>query len=377
MFKNETEMLEQNNQEVLTYTVSNEEIKSSIKGKVKVGVNSIWSYSEYKDFLILLKTKQPDIVHVHNFFPLISPSIYYACSKLNIPIVQTLHNYRLICPAATFLRDNEICEKCLDGSLINSVKHGCYRNSVLQTVPVAAMIGINNLLNTWNSKVDKYIALTDFAKMKFVQSGIPESKIAVKPNFVKTALEDNKKIVRENYVLFVGRISGEKGIDMLLEAWSQYQNPSNTKLLIIGDGPEKLRLENQYKYNEKIIFKGKLPSSETMDYMKRAKYLVVPSICYEGFPMTIIEAFSEGIPVIASDIGSMKEIIKPGKTGFHFSKGSIESLISVLVMALSYEKYASLAVNARLDYVENYTDVANYEQLMKIYESVIEEKRAM
>lgn len=377
MFKNETEMLEQNNQEVLTYTVSNEEIKSSIKGKVKVGVNSIWSYSEYKDFLILLKTKQPDIVHVHNFFPLISPSIYYACSKLNIPIVQTLHNYRLICPAATFLRDNEICEKCLDGSLINSVKHGCYRNSVLQTVPVAAMIGINNLLNTWNSKVDKYIALTDFAKMKFVQSGIPESKIAVKPNFVKTALEDNKKIIRENYVLFVGRISGEKGIDMLLEAWSQYQNPSNTKLLIIGDGPEKLRLENQYKYNEKIIFKGKLPSSETMDYMKRAKYLVVPSICYEGFPMTIIEAFSEGIPVIASDIGSMKEIIKPGKTGFHFSKGSIESLISVLDMALSYEKYASLAVNARLDYVENYTDVANYEQLMKIYESVIEEKRAM
>ncbi|MBE2944378.1 glycosyltransferase family 4 protein [Anoxybacillus flavithermus] len=339
---------------VSLYSVNNDVIKDmGILSKIGLALETTWSISEFVRFKKFLLRENPDVVHFHNFFPLISPSAYYACHSLNIPVVQTLHNYRLLCPAATFLRKNEICEKCLNGSILNSVKNGCYRDSVIQTLPVAAMIKFNNFIRTWNRKVDRYITLTEFAKKKFIEGGIPESKIVVKPNFIAQKEKMSKINEKENYILFVGRISKEKGVDILLSAWEKIFDKQGNKLLIVGDGPEKKLLEEQYNQHKDIEFLGKLNEDQVLTFMKKAKYLVVPSIWYEGFPMTIIEAFSVGTPVIASNIGSLQEVVVHGKNGFHFNYGDSNALKECLEMALKFNDYQDLIQNTFNIYPEN------------------------
>lgn len=371
VFNHESGLLKSNGEEVLTYTATNDEIQPTLRNKLSVGARAVWSYPEYKRFMEFLQANNPDVVHVHNFFPLISPSIYYACHQLNIPVVQTLHNYRLICPAATFLRNGDICEKCLDGSVLNSVRYACYRDSALQTIPVAAMIGINKALHTWDSKVNRYIALTEFAKRKFVESGLPEEKISVKPNFLAIAPDKGVPTERGNYLLYVGRLSKEKGVEVLLAAWKMLEEVTEAKLIIIGDGPEKAKLELEYGQRNNVIFAGKLPSPETMEYIGGARFLVAPSICYEGMPLTILEAYSTGTPVIASNIGSLKEMVKDGSTGFLFEKGNSDNLYAVIKKALLYKEYGALVRNANREFKDKYTAVHNYRQLINIYNEAI------
>lgn len=374
VFKNEIEILRNNNVEVSIYTISNSDIDNISKvEKIKTGVNAIWSYKQYKNIISILAKHKPDVVHIHNFFPLISPSIFYACSNMKIPVVQTLHNYRLICPAATFLRENKVCEDCLTGSLYNSVKHGCYRESKVQTIPVATMISINRVIKTWKNKVSRYIALTDFAKGKFVQAGIEEQLITVKPNFVIEPSTINDR--RDNFLLFVGRISPEKGVGILLNAWSNIKDKKGMKLIIIGDGPDKDKFAKLYEEHEDIIFKGKIDHSKIINYMSRARFLLVPSIWYEGFPMTILEAYSVGTPVIASKIGSLQEVVKDSVTGFHFEKGSIDSLSKVIEEALFYKNYENLVNQTKKEYLNKYTPTVNAKMLMGIYSETIEQYR--
>ncbi|MEM4993365.1 glycosyltransferase family 4 protein [Priestia sp. SB1] len=372
----EMNLLKKNGIEVDLYSIHNDVIKEyGTFEKLKTGLETVWSYKEYKRFKNYLIKQKPDIVHSHNFFPLLSPSIYYACNKLNIPVVQTLHNYRLICPAATFLKEDKICEKCLSASLFNSVKYGCYRGSKIQTVPVVSMIGINKMLGTWKNKVDRYIALTKFSKNKFVSSGIPEQKITVKGNFLQ---ENSNQVLKlsgnSNNLIFVGRLSPEKGIQDLLEAWNLVSKKKNSKLLIIGEGPEKNRLEKLYD-SENIVFLGKKNSDEVIIYMKEAKYLIVPSIWYEGFPMTIVEAYSVGTPVISSNIGSLKEVVINGETGFHFNYRDIDNLHQVLERALDYELHDQMKENVLSNYKERYSEEINFKKIMLIYNEVIEEKK--
>lgn len=370
VFQHESSLLESCGEEVLTYTVTNDEIKPTLKSKLSVGANAVWSYPEYKNFMVYLQANKPDVVHVHNFFPLISPSLYYACQRLNVPVVQTLHNYRMICPAATFLRNGDICEKCLSGSLLNSVRYACYRDSALQTIPVAAMIGVNKTLHTWKTKVNQYIALTEFAKQKFMESGIPEEKITVKPNFLSSVSEGRAQ-ERGNYLLFVGRLSKEKGLDVLLPAWKKLEGFTDAKLIIIGNGPEKAKLKMEYGEKNNVIFTGKLSPSETMGYIKRARFLVVPSICYEGMPLTILEAYSAGTPVIVSNIGSLKEMVNDGSTGFLFEKGNSQSLFAVMKKAMLHKGYEGMVQNAYKEFEEKYTADINYRQLIRIYNEAI------
>ncbi|MDQ0803462.1 glycosyltransferase family 4 protein [Priestia megaterium] len=372
----EMNLLKKNGIEVDLYSIHNDVIKEyGTFEKLKTGLETVWSYKEYKRFKNYLIKQKPDIVHSHNFFPLLSPSIYYACNKLNIPVVQTLHNYRLMCPAATFLKEDKICEKCLSASLFNSVKYGCYRGSKIQTVPVVSMIGINKMLGTWKNKVDRYIALTKFAKNKFVSSGIPEEKITVKGNFLQENSNEVLKLSRDsNNLIFVGRLSPEKGIQDLLEAWNLVSKKKNSKLLIIGEGPEKNRLEKLYD-SENIVFLGKKNSDEVIRYMKEAKYLIVPSIWYEGFPMTIVEAYSVGTPVISSNIGSLKEVVINGETGFHFNYRNIDNFHQVLERALDYELHDQMKENVLSNYKEKYSEEINFKKIMLIYNEVIEEKK--
>ncbi|XEC95513.1 glycosyltransferase [Paenibacillus tarimensis] len=354
------------------YSVHNDRIKTTgFYGKAKIAIDSTWSIGEYNKLKKKLMDMKPDVVHVHNFFPLLSPSIYYACKNQNIPVVQTLHNYRLICPAATFMRNNEICEKCLDGSLIHSIKHGCYRDSKFHTLPVAAMIKLNRVLGTWVNKVDQYIALTEFAKRKFVESGIPEDRISVKPNFISQGYStESYPSSNSEHVLFVGRISVEKGVENLLQAWKQVDNKNGMKLLIIGDGTEKEALSEKY-ISKDVEFLGNQSSDVVLSYMKSAKYLIVPSIWYEGFPMTIVESYSMGTPVICSKLGSLQEVVRDGETGFHFKHDDIKDISKVISNAIIRSDYEKLRKNVLSVFHKHYSEDVNYSILYNIYQKVI------
>jgi glycosyltransferase involved in cell wall biosynthesis len=371
VFKNEIKLLEKNNVEVVTYHVTNDEIQDNFFDKAKAGIQSIWSNVQYRKIIDFLKEHKPDIVHVHNFFPILSPSLYYACKKQKIPVIQTLHNYRIICPAATFLRDGNICEKCLSGSILNSVKYGCYRESKIQTIPLAAMISLHK--RTWKGKVNKYISLTEFSKSKFVEKGIDEKIISVKPNFVFQMSENNTSET-EKIMLYVGRISKEKGIDNLLNAWASLENRKDYKLYIVGDGPEKKQLEDTYGGKYDIKFFGKKEKEEILRFMSIAKFLIVPSRWYEGFPMTILEAYSVGTPVIASSIGSLDEVVIENKTGFKFSLDDKRGLINSLTKAIELRNYEDMRNNVIKEFKSKYTPEKNFEILYSIYNEVIKIK---
>jgi glycosyltransferase involved in cell wall biosynthesis len=370
----ERTLLKKNGVEVIDYFISNHEIRTEgLCNKVKLGLNTIWSKDQYKKLKEIVSRERPDVVHFHNTFPLLSPSVYYACNKLNIPVVQTLHNYRLLCPSGMFLKDNQICQACLNGSIMNSFRYGCYRDSKIQTAPITAMIGSHRFFNTWNKKVDRFISLTEFGKQQFIKGGILERKIAVKPNFVEDINILNKE--KQNYYLFVGRISKEKGLETLLESWRKISGNIGYELKIIGDGPLKNELEQKYETNNRIKFLGELPREEVFNYISTAKYVVVPSICYESFGMVAIEAFSACTPVIASKIGALESIVTNNINGFHFEPGNVEELSMILKNSSNIDGYSNLQKKARQTYVNNYTPEHNFKMLMSIYIEAIEEAK--
>ncbi|KAF6657878.1 glycosyltransferase family 4 protein [Paenibacillus polymyxa] len=369
----ESAMLRSRGIETEHYYVHNDSIQSKgLANMAKLAVEAAWSFPEFKRIKELLLRVKPDVVHVHNFFPVISPSVYHACERLGVPVVQTLHNYRLICPAATFMRGNEVCEKCLHGTLLHSIRHGCYRGSQLQTIPVAAMIKFNELIGTWLHKVSRYIALTEFARDKFAESGIPLDRIAVKPNFIHHQTVKAKYDPNDRYLLFVGRISAEKGVRNLLQAWSQLEDRGGLRLVIIGDGPQKAELAAAYS-QEDIRFLGKQDGDTVLDCMSRAMYVMVPSIWYEGFPMTIVESYSVGTPVLCSRIGALEEIVEDGVTGFHFQHDDLENIKTVIRRAVAYENYAAMRQKVAENYAAHYTEEVNVKQLLAIYSEAMEE----
>lgn len=330
------------------------------------------NYSRKSKSLILDKicNFRPDIVHVHNFFPLLTPSIYDACRNSGIPVVQTLHNFRTVCPGALLMAKGKICEICIKGSPYHAVRHRCYRNSFFGSIIVAHMVAYHRRKNTWNHKVDKFIALTHFSKSKFVASGFSARKIAVKPNFYYESSTLPLTKEKRKGALFVGRLSREKGILTLLQAWEKL----DILLKIAGEGPmmnyiKKYRLPN-------ISALGSVSREEVSILMSNAAFLVMPSECYENFPLVLVEAFANGLPVVVPRLGSMAEIVENGITGIHFIPGSPISLAEKAQWMFNYpEECQRMGENARKVYEEKYTPENNYHQLIRIYEDVIEEYR--
>lgn len=311
-----------------------------------------------------LEKDRPDLVHVHNFFPLLTPAIYDACRTLGVPVVQTLHNYRLICPTATLMRGGKVCELCVTGSAYQSVLHGCYRGSRPGTLAVARLVEYHRRHGTWGSKVDRYIALTDFAKGRFVAGGFPADRIAVKPNFAADTAPPDSDAERGG-ALFVGRLSPEKGPATLVEACRDVDMP----VRIAGDGPlsESLRAAAPAT----VSFAGRLTPDAIAEEMRRAAFLVVPSQCYEGFPMAIAEAFAAGLPVFASRLGSLAEIIEDGVNGLLFAPGDTADLAAKLRWAGDHpDELRRMGVTARQHYEERYTPEVNYAMLESIYRQV-------
>jgi glycosyltransferase involved in cell wall biosynthesis len=367
----ERELLEKYGHEVDLLEADNSEI-AGLAGRVRAALGTIYSPAAKRQVDARIARFRPNVVHVHNFFPLLSPSIYYACREASVPVVQTLHNYRLICPNAQLLRDGHVCEDCL-GKIVPwpGVLHACYRGSRVGSAAVAAMIGMHRRMGTWKNAVDVFIATTDFSRNKLIEGGLPAEKIAVKPNFV-----DDPGRVGDGcggFALFVGRLSPEKGISTLISAWESAK--SGIPLKIAGDGPLAEGIARSAA-RERIEYLGAQPREKIQALMRDAAFLVFPSIWYEGLPMVIVEAFSVGLPVITSNLGSMASLVEHGRTGLHFGPGDARDLATKIEWAVGHpEEMARMRGEARAEYLAKYTPERNYEMLMEIYGRVTGAKK--
>jgi glycosyltransferase involved in cell wall biosynthesis len=371
VFQQERELLRGGGHEVITYEKNNHDAMEEARGStILLGSRSIWAISSRNEVRSILRQHKPDIVHVHNTFVMISPSIYSVCKEEGVPVVQTLHNYRLVCPAATLFRDGKICEECVEGGIWKSVLHGCYRDSRAATATVALMLTTHRLLGTWEHLIDRYIALTEFARRKFVAAGLPEEKISVKPNFVIADPGDRSALGR--FALFVGSLSEAKGVWTLLHAWQT--NRLSIPLRIVGDGPLKEQLVAFAKQNQltNVSFTGQLPHCRVLSLMKKARCLVFPSQWYEPFGLTLIEAFACGLPVISSNIESLRDLIRSEDTGVLFNAGNFQDLADKLSWAWAHPvEMRAIGKNARTEYRLKYTAEQNYASLMNIYEKTM------
>jgi len=371
VFEQEKRLLEGAGHEVLEYQRHNREIKGySTARRISLLARTVWANDTYRECSVLLRQSKPEIVHIHNTFPLISPSVYWACRNERVPVVQTLHNYRLFCPGANFFRAGKTCEDCIGGSFWRGVQHGCYRDSRVETAPVALMLSVHHATKTWHRMVDRYIVLTDFARSRFVKAGLPAQKITVKKNCVDP--DPGMRTQEGSYALYVGRVSEEKGTPTLLRAWQQL--PRTYTLRVMGDGPARAQLEREATAQglSNVTFMGQQPRDRVIEAMKGARFVVFPSELYENLPLTIIEAFACGVPVLASNLGAMPEIVDDDRTGMLFPPGDAEQLARTVARAWERPGYMRLlGEQARREYEAKYTAAANYRQLLGIYREVI------
>jgi glycosyltransferase involved in cell wall biosynthesis len=335
---------------------------------LRAGIGTVWATRSYHELKNLLGMERPDVAHFHNTFPLISPSVYYACAEAGVPVVQTLHNYRLLCPGSTFLRDGKVCEQCLGRAVPwPSVLHGCYRHSRPATLATAAMLSVHGAIGTWRNKVGLYIALTQFARKKFTDGGLPAERIMVKPNFM--VRDPGFRAEHGEYALYVGRLSEEKGPQVLLKAWARLGG--HIPLKIAGGGPLREELSRGIGAAglTQTEMLGQVSSEEITCLLQRARFLVFPSVWYETFGLAIIEAFACGVPVIASRLGAMAEIVADGETGLHFTAGDDGDLAAKVEWAWTHPKeMEEMGRAARREYETKYTPEINYKQLMEIYQ---------
>lgn len=368
----EVRLMEAHGHRVTRYDRHNDELKrNGALGAIAAGIDTIWSAKSLREVRALLAKEKPDLAHVHNTFPLISPAIYEACADFGVPVVQTLHNYRLLCPAATLLREGAVCEACLGRSVAwPAVAHACYRGSYAATGTVAAMLAVHRAMGTWQRKVDLYIALSEFSRRKFIAGGLPSERIAVKPNFVEP--DPGPKRGLGEYALFVGRLVEYKGLRVLLDAWANLR--TSIPLHIAGDGPllEEITARIEEKKLDDVTLVGRTSRSEIISLMQGARFLVFPSLWFEGFPVTIAEAFACGVPVIASRLGSLCEIVVDGRNGLHVTAGDADDLAAKVERAWNKpEATYRMGRSAREQFEREYTGERNYSSLMYIYERAI------
>ena len=334
-------------------------------GKARTALRTIWSRESYHRIDEKLRGKSFDILHVQNFFPLWSPSVYYAASRHRVPVVQTLHNYRLVCVNSLLFRAQHVCEECLGRMLPwRGVVYACYRDSHAASAVVAGMVGAHKLAGTWQKRVAIYIAVSDFTREKYIAGGLPAEKIVVKPNFIHpTPAPGNGG---GGYALYVGRLSPEKGITTMLEAWKSAT--STIPLKVVGEGPLAEMVIAAGRTCPKVEYLGSKPFSEVLDLMRGAEFLIFPSEWYETMGRTIMEAFGVGTPVVAASIGPPASMVVPGETGFHFKPGNVTELKERLEWCShNLEPLRALRGNARKAFEAKYTGAANIETLLAIY----------
>ena len=347
-------------------------------GRLSLLAATVWNRGGARRLREAVRAHRADVVHFHNTFPLMSPAVYSAARAEGAAVVQTLHNFRLLCPGANFYRDGKVCETCLGKSIpLAGVKHKCYRGSAAASAATAAMLTIHRGLGTWQSGVDAYITPTTFARDKFIEGGLPAERLHVKPNFVDPDpgfATDEQGGGAGGYAIFVGRLSHEKGLDVLLPAWELLNRDGGVPvpLKIVGDGPLADDVKAAAAKDATIKWLGRRAMDEVFELIGRARVLIFPSACYETFGRTAVEAFARGTPVIASGHGAPGEVVEDGRTGFHFRPGDPADLVAKLRAALpDSSRLDRMRSEVRREYEANYTGARNYEILMAIYEKAL------
>lgn len=365
VFETESALLESRGHRVVRYEEHNARIGPG--NLISTGWDSIWSRNSYRKLEEIVRQRRPDVVHFHNTFPLISPSAYYAVQSQCVPVVQSLHNYRWLCLGATFFRDGEPCQDCLEkGSPWRGVAHGCYRKSRAESMAVASMLSYHRARATLSKSVDVLVVGSSFAKEQFVRGGVSDRQIAIKPNFVER--DPGIGEGGGEYALFVGRLVEEKGIHTLLDAWERLPH---IPLRIVGDGPLA-----ESRAIPGVTWRNNQTNEQVQAEMKHARALVFPSTCYEVAPITILEAFAAGLPVIASNLGAMAGLVQHGRTGRLFRAGDAGDLAAQVRWVFDRPgEAASMRVAARREFEEKYTAERNYKMLMSIYEMATESAR--
>lgn len=317
----------------------------------------------------LVRAHAADILHIHNFWPLLTPAVHKGGRLAGAAVVQTLHNYRLLCANGLFLRSGTVCEKCLGGMNAWAMVHRCYRDSLAGSIAVTRMQNRAIRERSWHEDVDVFIALTEFARSKFAAGGLPAERIVVKPNF--TWDPGSKTGDERGGAIFVGRLADEKGVEILVDAWREL---TDIPLTIIGDGPNRVALEARAP--DHVFFAGKLPADVVAERMAKASCLIMPSIWYEGFPLTALEAFAAGLPVIASRVGSLAEIVRDGVTGLLCDPGNASDLAMTVRSAFNSGRLAEMGRSARSEYEQRFTPGKNLRELEAVYTAAIAARKA-
>lgn len=368
VFHNEVKLLKEHGHNVFVYTRDNKELDCLNKAqKIMLPFETLFSWKTFTDVTNLIKKNNIDIVHVHNYLSLISPSVYYAAIKQEVPVVQTIHHYRLNCPATTFYRDGKICDRCAS-NLFNSLPYKCYRNSFSSTLGVAMMVELHKHIGTYGRI--NYICLTEFNKKQLLRMNtskrtyIKEKQIYVKPNYSNFCHDVIPYEKRKNQIIYAGRLYEPKGIKYLFEAWKYIDD---YELLVFGDGPLKDWCENFILENQihNIRMKGVIANGALADIVAESKAQILPTQWFEGFPMVLVEAFACGTPVLGSDIGNVNDIIKEGINGIHFKHNdpkSIANAVNSLYNMVDSTKKCS---------EELYSPEGNYKMLINIYKQCL------
>jgi glycosyltransferase involved in cell wall biosynthesis len=358
VFRAESDLLESHRHTVVRYSAHNQSVDSM--GRAALAKATLWNRTVHRELRGLFRREGPDVAHFHNTFPLISPAAYYAAQAEGVAVVQTLHNFRLVCPNGLLFRNGQVCEECLGKFFAwPGIVHACYRKSPAASAVTAGMVTLHKGLGTWGQAVGVYIALSEFSRKKLIAGGLPAERIVVKPNFLSS--DPGVGEHAGNYGLFVGRLAPEKGIGVLLQAWGQVGQ--HVRLKIIG-GP----LSREIAVSPHIDWLGAQPKQRVYAEMKAASFLVFPSECYENCPMGIIEAFATGLPVLASGLGSAAEMVTDHQTGLHFRAGDPMDLAAKVQWATTHpQDLAAMGLRARQEFERKYSKEGNYLRLMEIY----------
>lgn len=378
VFADETALLESRGHEVVRLTVNNDSIDAGggRGGGLALAGRTIWNPDAYARLRDLVRTRGADVVHFHNTFPLVSPAAYYGARSAGAAVVQTLHNYRILCPNGLLLRDGRPCEACVGAPMAwRAVVHACYRKDRAASAAAAAMTAAHRLARTWHRVVDEYVALSAFAKGVFVRGGLPPERITVKPNFVAhdPPPGDGAGDARGPYALFVGRVDESKGVRTLLDAWSHVS--CGARLKVAGDGPAAEAVAAAARLSAAVEWVGAQPPERVQLLMAAARLLVVPSLSYEGFPKVVAESMAVGTPAVVSDIGSLSELVDHGRTGFHFPPGDSRALAAAVDdLWQDAPRLDQMRRQARAEFESKYTADRNYQMLMSVYASALDRR---
>ena len=359
--------------EVAEFTRHSDEIRGrGVAGALRGGLSTPWNPWSAQALAAEVRRFRPDVVHVHNTFPLISPAVFHALGDGPAAVVMTLHNFRTVCASAMLMRNDRICTECLDRSSVRpALCHGCYRGNRVATAPLALSIALHRALGTWQRRVDAYVTLTGFQREVFRRAGFPDEALHVKANTYDTLLRPQPWSARSDRVLFVGRIGREKGVLSLLEAWRRW-GAAAPQLEVVGEGPDldaARRFVSEHGCSARVCLRGALEFGEVQQLLAHSRLLIVPSTWFEGYPMVIREAFALGVPVAASDLGSLADLVDAA-VGRRFRPSDPDDLLKV-VRRLWGDGGALEAMSeaARLRYERDLAPGPNLERLMAIYAS--------